>query len=348
MIRSLLLLTVAALTLVAEDLPPVIRIGTGAGTTSLRPWANGVIGYVGSHRLLEEEFGKDGVRVEWVTIKGAGPGVNEAFASDNLDVAQYGDFPAIIGHAAGIKTRIILNGLRGNNAYLVVPPDSPATSVHDLKGQRISLHKGRPFEIAFHTLLAEQGLKASEFRIFNLAPQDGQVALANHQVEGHFSADGPLLEINGTGRILWSTRHEKNPQHRATSEIFVTDDFATRYPTATIRLVRVFLRAFKYFGDEAHRAEWYDLQAETSTRAVIEREWADSPLRARNNPLIDDYIRAHYRRVADFAKERGLLRQAVTDTDAWFDPAPLQAALAAEGLTSFWTPVSADGANLGF
>ncbi len=80
----------------------------------------------GGHRR-----GADGIRVEWVFFKGAGPAVNEALTNRQLEVAFQDDLPSIIGRAAGLKTKLIAAiGMR-SNIYLAVSPDSPIQRVED-------------------------------------------------------------------------------------------------------------------------------------------------------------------------------------------------------------------------
>jgi sulfonate transport system substrate-binding protein len=67
--------------------------------------------------------------------------------------------------------------------HLVVPAGSTARTLADLKGKRIALHRGRPWEITFARLVAEQGLKLSDFRIANLNPGAGAAAIAAGDVD---------------------------------------------------------------------------------------------------------------------------------------------------------------------
>jgi sulfonate transport system substrate-binding protein len=344
--RPLLLAALLLAGLAAEDKPAAIRIAAGGGGGT-SPFAGGVLGYVGEHRLLEEEFARDGIPVTWAIIKGNGPGVNEALANGSLDFAGYGDFPAIIARAGGVRTRILLNYNRGANSYLVVPTGSTATGIRDLVGKRISLNKGRPFELAFDRLLESEGLRQADFRIFNLTPNDGQAAIAAGSVDAHFGNDALIFESTGSGRVIWSTR-DRDPHYKWTSEIFVTDDFATRYPVATQRVVNVLLRVYHRYALEENREEYLRSLARAGQPYEVQvREYEGVSLRARTNPLIDPFLMEHYRRAAALARSRGLIRREVADVEGWFDRRFLDAGLKELGLEGFWTPVAADGSNLG-
>ena len=331
--------------LAAADLPSEIRLGSGGLATIDRPYGTALLGWVGEHKLLEAEFAKDPVKISWQVIKGAGPGVNEAFANHAVDFALYGDFSAIIGRAAGIETTILLDAGRGSASYLTVPTGSTARSISDLVGKRIGIHRGRPFELAFAELLAGAHLTYADFRIFNLTPQDGLAALTTGSIDALYGTDGPLAEIKGSGRSIWSTI-DADPHTSFTAEIFGASDFVKRYPEATQRVVNVLVKAASEISVEANREAYLDFFARAGSSAdVVHRDWSGIALIERNNPLIDPFLREHYRRAAVFAKEHNLIRNEVPDLDGWFDARFLIQALTILKLEQHWTPIAADGAN---
>src|ERR1035437_3605718 len=80
----------------AADYPKVIRIGQVAGSFN-KPVSTGPMGFVQANRLFEEEFKKEGITFEFVYIRAAGPGIQEALANNALDFGQSGDLPSIAG-----------------------------------------------------------------------------------------------------------------------------------------------------------------------------------------------------------------------------------------------------------
>ncbi len=68
----------------------------------------------------------------------------------------------------GVKTQIVVPGGIGNNVYLIVPENSPIKSIEELKGKKIALHRGRPWEINFGQLIQSKGLSLKDFQIVNL------------------------------------------------------------------------------------------------------------------------------------------------------------------------------------
>ena len=62
-------------------------------------------------------------------------------------------------------------------------------------------------EVTFSKLLAENGLKLSDFKIYNLDPQAGAAAVAAGRVDGFFTlSDAYSLVDKQVGKIIWSTK----------------------------------------------------------------------------------------------------------------------------------------------
>src|SRR5690606_24133316 len=94
----------------ADTLPEVVRLGVAnAGTGSPPQAAIGPLGIAQKHQLIEKELAADGIRVEWIFFKGAGPAVNEAMSSRQIDFAAQGDLPSIVGQSAGLNTRLLMS-----------------------------------------------------------------------------------------------------------------------------------------------------------------------------------------------------------------------------------------------
>src|SRR5882724_6253842 len=77
----------------AADHPSVIRIGlpSSLGLDGAPLQRNSLGPYVTD--AVDREFAGTGTKIEYVYFVNAGPGINEAFASRQIDFGAYGDFP---------------------------------------------------------------------------------------------------------------------------------------------------------------------------------------------------------------------------------------------------------------
>jgi sulfonate transport system substrate-binding protein len=332
----------------APGLPGVIRIGVAvAGGGDPLNTGGAAMGVVRDRRLLEDAFKADGVRVEWLFFKGAGPAVNEALSNKQLDFAYQGDLPAVVGRANGLKTRIVLSNGKLSNVYVVVPQDSALKSVNDLKDQRVAIFRGTNAQTVADNILAAHGLSERDLKVINLDTGSAQAALVSHGVDAAFGGyEYFKLRDEGLVKVIYSTKGA-NPALTRQAHMLVLDEFAQKYPQAVQRVVDVFVQTARWASDEANRDALYRIWAKSGVPlATWQSEYDRQPLAQRLSPLIDDCIVARYQGVAADALKLKLIRQPVS-TEGWFDTSFLQKALAQQGLEHYWTRYDANGAAQG-
>ena len=298
---------------------------------------------IAKNHLLEAELKKRGIELQWYPVPTAvgGPIFNEALAKGEVDFASYGDFPAIIAKSGGIDIKLIVPSGRGTNSYLVVPTNSTAQSLEDLKGKRVSIHRGRPLELTFSQLLRSKNLKYSDFKLQNINSQAGASALAAGSVDALFTgSDAYQLQDKGVGRIIWST---KGTDWKWRAELFVRREFAEKYPEITQLVANAYVQAAYWSAQEENRSAVIDLATRIGTpRNVIERDYSDETVnwKDRWSPLFDDYAVDHYREAIAFTREQNLIRRDFPVEDL-FDRHFVDAALKQLQLENYWKPRAA-------
>lgn len=337
-----LVAALAATTAFGAKPPEVIRIAAPAQSSH-----GGTLSYPGPSAVvmqggwLAAELGKRGVRLEWfpAAANNVASQVNEAFAQQRIEFAAYGDLPSLIANAAGIHTRLLVPGGGLNNSYLVVPAGSKARTIADLKGKRIALHRGRPWEYSFARLIESQGLSFKDFKILNLNPQAGAAAVSTGSADAFFTlSDAFLLEDKKVGRIIWSSKTP--PQDwKMRAELWGSASFVEAQPELTQIVAEAFVRAHHWASEEAHRDEYVRITTRSGQpESVVRREIGGEMLSWKNrwSPLFGPGLSAHYRDEAAYAQRAGLIRKPV-DTAALFDPRFVQQALITLKLQAYWT-----------
>jgi sulfonate transport system substrate-binding protein len=331
----------------AETPPETLRIGLPG---VLGPDGKPAGGWTVAPAVLaaiSQEFAGTGTKIVWSYFVNAGPGINEAFAAQQIDVADYGDFPASIARAGGIDIKLLLPLSRGGtDSYLVVPPDSTAKSIQDLKGKRVSLNMGRPWALAFSRLIEANHLTMADFQIFNLVMPDGDAAVAAHTVDAQVTLEGLQLQDQGRAKIIWSTK-DAPLDWKFSADLFGRAAFIQQYPDTARRLVRAYIRGALYYSDPAHRAEYLQSVSvgQTIPLHLVETAWQGREVKPTLSPLFDPFIAHHYQQVADFAYQSKMLRRPYK-VDELLDPVPSQEALADLGAAHFWQPVDPVGKPL--
>ncbi|TBU93997.1 PhnD/SsuA/transferrin family substrate-binding protein [Phytopseudomonas dryadis] len=334
---------VASGLVMAAEAPKAVRIAVVAYNSAGKTVFNGPAYVIERDQWLQRELAKQGIELQWVPAATASVGtfVNEEFANQRIDFAFYGDLPSTILNASGVATRLIAAGGSGNNVYLVVPSDSSATAIEDLKGKRIALHRGRPWELPAARLLQSRGLDFSDFRLFNLNPQAGGAALSAGRVDGFFTlSDAYLLEDKQVGKIIWSTKQA--PQDwKMRAELFGAAAFVERYPEITQLVVNAYLKAAYWASREANRDEYLQHLAQSGQpESVLRRESDGEPWTAQFSPLIDASVRQHYRDVVAYSLQAKLIRSGF-DVDRLIDERFVDQGVRELGLQDEWQAVDA-------
>ena len=322
----------------AAEPPQTIRIATVAYANAGKTLFNGPAYVMDRDKWLETELAKRNVKLEWVPAATASVGtfVNEEFANKRIDFAFYGDLPSIIANASGVSTRLIVPGGSGNNVYLVVPPGSPAKSIADLKGQRIALHRGRPWELSFAKLLEANHLGFDDFRIFNLNPQAGAAALSAGRVEAFFTlSDAYLLEDKQVGRIIWSSK-QAPADWKMRAELWGASDFVAQQPELTQLVVDAYLKAAYWTSQPTNKDSYQADQAQSGQPlSVLQREVDGEPWARHFSPLYDQALRQHYQDGIAYSLKAKLIRNDVK-VDDLLEPKFVEQGLKDLQLQDFW------------
>lgn len=321
----------------AAENPTVIRFGSPFVGLGNKP-----VGYGNSYAnaqikgLFEQEFKKDNIKIEWNNYKGAGPAINEAFANNQLDISWEGDLPAFIGKAKGLKTKLLLaNG--HTNTYLLVPKNSSAATIGDLKDKKVALFKGTALQLQVAKVLDSVGYKERDFKTINADANTGPTVLASGQVDalwgGSFSAFS--LPKKDIAKIIFSTRDKQELQSQGF--VLVNEEFEQKHPELVQRIVNILVKESAWSSDENNRKALFETWSQAGF--PVETFAFDNEgisLKEANSPLLDDTFLSITQKSIDKTKELNLLKNDLVLKD-WTEPKYLNAALKNLNLQNYWS-----------
>jgi sulfonate transport system substrate-binding protein len=328
----------------AQSLPDKIRF-TGFGQGYGQPYGVATLAIAQSKGFIADEFKDTPVQFEWSYPSGTGPAINEAIANGQVDFAQYGGLPNIIGRSNGLPTRII-QSYGATNIIGAARRGLAITSFKDIKGRRVTVAKGTILQWALLKALEANGLTAKDITIVDLKTADQLAALAAGSVDVAIGTTSLFpLEDQGIVKIFYTSR-DGAPKAAGFGAITVTESFRAKYPEATQRVSRALVRADEWLSKEENREEALQTWAKSGTPyEALKRDYAGQSLKQTFNPLIDDFLIEQYRDAVQFTKAEKLIRFDI-DLKQWFAPEYLNAALKQLGLENYWPRRAADGAAI--
>ena len=333
-----------------------IRISIGTQDQVINTAVGGAV--VRELGLLEKHLPKTGkyegvkYEVEWSSYT-SGPPITNKMLADQIDIGLMGDFPAVINL---IKFQEELEGVTstfiGTLAYspngagnaIVVPKDSTATSLADLKGGTVSV----PFGSAAHGMvlsaLKEAGIDPEEdVNLISQAPEVGGTSLRTGQIDAHadFVPFGELFPFRGFAKKIFDGAQTDIPTLHG---ITVRSDFAEKYPEIVEAYLQAMLEANEMFRDEpeeisAKIEEWSGIEKE-----VVYMFLGPSGLQPINPSIGDVQLAALKNSIATLIS-LGKIESPVDPEDVtdWVDESFLKKAM--ENLSLDYDEVIAEGEN---
>lgn len=333
----------------AADLPKVIRIGFPGAGSGNRPRSGGSpLATAQLQGTFEEEFKKDGIKIEWSFFRQAGPAINESFANGLLDFSYEGDLGMIIGKAGGLRTKVLAGCAVRMPISVAVPADSPVRSIADLKGRKVVISKGTALQLSADRVLAKFGLTEKDLRVINIIGPGASDVLATKDADAAFGVGSGFYSLRdrGVARILYES---SEPELLIQGGFIGTEDFIRKYPEITQRVVKLFVQAAKFSSDERNRNDLFKLWSQDGSGFGYYKEnFTDKQTRVptalalRETPLLDPYWVARYRDAIADALTYRLIRTNI-DVDSWIDRRFLDAALRELQLEKHWVRYGADG-----
>ena len=132
---------------------------------------------------LEKRLAEQGVDVQWTEFPG-GPQLLEGLNVGSIDFGVTGETPPVFAQAAGADLLYVAyEPPAPTSEAILVPKDSPITSVKDLKGKKVVLNKGSNVHYLLVRALEDAGLKYSDIQTVFLPPADARAAFERASVD---------------------------------------------------------------------------------------------------------------------------------------------------------------------
>lgn len=219
----------------------VIRLAGPSSKTTLGLAA----GIAQNEKYFEEELHKIGYSIEYVGFAGAGPAVNEALLSNNIEFATYGDLPATMLNASGGNIKLIGISDSQHNLSMIASKKSGIKSGADLEGKKVVLSIGTVYHHFFEELVNYYGLDKSKITVIN-SPADGATIFADGEADAYIIDDIYIrnLEKQGLGTTVETSVNR--PEWSCQLVLVGREDFIKEHPEVATAVVKAYIRAYQF------------------------------------------------------------------------------------------------------
>jgi NitT/TauT family transport system substrate-binding protein len=194
--------------------------------------------------------------VQWQDYDTGAP-ITAQMVAEKIDIGSMGDYPLLINGSktqANERARTELVSVTGYSPtgalnMVVVPPDSTARTVADLKGQKVSASVGSAGHGTLVRALDNAGIDpATGVEILNQQPQVGGSALESGQAQAlsQFVAWPGLLVFQNKAKLLYDGAEGDYPTFHG---VVVRRDYANQHPEVLDAFLQAQLDATEFLND---------------------------------------------------------------------------------------------------
>ncbi len=333
------LLSLGLITSAAAADPVVIRIGAvGSGTG--KPYGTGLVSVAQAKGFFDQEFAKDGIKVQITYYANTGPAINEALAQGEEDFGEYGGLPNVIGLDGGVPAHVVAARHSGGDYYLLTHPagsKDAINSVKDLKGKRIAVQMGTLPHLMLLRLLKAEGYGEHDVQVVNIPNAEAPGAFEAGAIDALWSTPALLaLRDAHSAQVIASTK-ELPWSDTSLGGFLVADKFAAAHPDLVERLLKAYALTAAWASKPENKTELLTIYAQSGLPLKYYQEEYSGDLHDDFSVLIDPAAVHGYSQTLQFALDRRLVRRQ-GDPASWIDGHYLTQALKETGLENFWTP----------
>jgi sulfonate transport system substrate-binding protein len=263
---------------------------------------------------------------ELIPFSGSGPAINEAFASNALEMAIYGDTPNVTLKSKGIDTTVVGIGNAALDAAFVVPAGSPVKTIAELKGKKVATGKGTFMHRTLGEGLASAGLKQSDVQFFQMNTTEAQNAIQTNQIDATVITTTLALKLveTKTGTIL--ADGSKHPEWKGLNVMVARTDFAKENPKVVIAYLKALHRAWEFAGKNPQEVKKSWAKASGVSLASFDYQYPDQKLADYFSPDPNSQIVKRLEYTKKFLLDNQLITKDF-DVNKWFDRSYYQEAI---------------------
>lgn len=195
-----------------------------------------------AHGLLEKEFEKEGIKINWIPIK-AGLNQVRGMAAGEIDmVAAMNTSTLLIANSAGNRI-VIVDGVAHPDETFAIMAKPDIQTVAELKGKEVVGPKGTVLHHLLSAALAQSDMKLQDVKWVSMNLPASLTTLLGGRADAALLAAGGILSAEKAG---FHALVRAKGLIQTNLVLAAREDFAKRYPEVVERVAKVNREALKW------------------------------------------------------------------------------------------------------
>ncbi len=256
------------------------------------------------NRLFENEFAKDGIKINYPEIT-EGSKMTEAVAAGSLDFCNaIGATSVILAAANGVDIKIIGIYSRAPKAFTIMVKDPNIKTIKDLKGKRVVGPKGTILHQLLLGALSKNNMKSDDVQFSNMDIPSSVSALLAGKVDAALVAGPSVANATKSGARILTTG---DGILDATIVIAADGKFLKKYPSIAKRYLAVHEKSLEFMKNNKDKT--YKMTAD-ETKLTLPQVKSMYGLYD-FDPKISQKDITELKKTQDFLKTNGMLTKTV-------------------------------------
>lgn len=275
---------------------------------------NGKLAY--DKGYLEEELNAAGYTLDLVTFQEAGPAINEAYASGELDMAFYGDYPAATAYSNGVDIRVIGVADKQMNAGVLAQKDAGIQSPKDLEGKKVIIGIGTNYQEYWKHLVDTYDIDESKVEIVNVV-SDAASVFTTGEADAWLTLYYNVVYYENQGLGVDVENSVAHPEMASLWTVTGRNDFLQENPDAAVAVLKALQRAKEETVSNLDEF-FHAIASPTLGVDVFRKAYGFDDTFAFLDSDIDSGVTDKLNYLSDFMLENGYISKAI-DVDSFVD-----------------------------
>jgi len=264
-------------------------------------------------------FKKNGIniKIENIISSGGGQQLIEMFLAGKVDVATFGDQPAVMGWLRGVDVKAVANFPRkATDTWIMVVDTNKIKTMYDLKDKKIAVSIGSTSQHWLLLALDAAGMKPTDVKMLNIPGSSAEIALMQNEIDAVVLSE-PTISVLEEKKVAFKLRGSHHGRTNC-GILLVSGDVYRNHPEIIKPIIGVFHDATTWIidnPDSVVNVVSKMITYKSLPKSAIKRQYSTNLGKVKYIGFTDS-AKVNYKQIVDFMKDLKAVKQKGTLADS--------------------------------